>query len=133
MAPEHFSQFDFFQNPSVAPGMYLGGHLVTIFLGGWGVGVGGQNFSAYGGRYVWTRVLNTLFLYLDPLTHGAGPRSKFWVPPGGPPYRPSLRLHWIGCLVVPEHFSKFIFFRHPSVAPGMGLGDHLVTIWVVDT
>ena len=37
-----------------------------------------------------------------------------------------------GCLVAPEKISKFDFFRNPSAAPGMCLGDHLVTIRVLE-
>ena len=38
----------------------------------------------------------------------------------------------VGCLVALEKFSHFDFFRNPSVAPRMGLGDHLVTIPVLE-
>ena len=74
----------------------------------------------------------TFFLYIDPLTHGGGPGSQLRVPPA-PPYGPLPVStwpfsHWVGCLVTLEKFSKFDFFRNPSVAPRMGLGDHLVTI-----
>ena len=39
---------------------------------------------------------------------------------------------YIGCLVTVESFSHFDFFRNPSVAHRMGLGDHLVTIQVFE-
>ena len=35
----------------------------------------------------------------------------------------------LGRFVAPENFRKFDFFRNPSVASRMGLGDHLVTKW----
>ena len=34
--------------------------------------------------------------------------------------------------MTPARFPKFAFFRNPSVAPGMGLGDDLVTIRVLE-
>ena len=34
--------------------------------------------------------------------------------------------------MTPARFPKFAFFRNPSVAPGMGLGDGLVTIRVLE-
>ena len=33
--------------------------------------------------------------------------------------------------MTPARFPKFAFFRNPSVAPRMGLGDHLMTIRVL--
>ena len=66
------------------------------------------------------------FLCMDPLTHCGGPGPKLRVPPSAPLWALAG-----GCLVAPEKFSKFDFFRNPSVAPRMGLGDHLVTIRVL--
>ena len=42
----------------------------------------GHHFFAYCGRCVciWTWVLKTFFLHMDPLTNGRGPRSAIWVP-----------------------------------------------------
>ena len=34
--------------------------------------------------------------------------------------------------MTPTRFPKFAFFRNPFVAPGMGLGDDLVTIRVLE-
>ena len=87
---------------------------------------------------VWisTWVLNNFFLYINPLTDGRGSGFKLRVPPVGPPYGPLLMrtqpfLRWIGCFMALENFAKFDFFRNPSFGPGMGLGDHLVTIRVL--
>ena len=86
-------------------------HLGTPFFGG---GEGGQNFFAYCGRCVciWTWVLRTFFLYMDPLTHGGGPGSQLQTPLVGPPTLPLRTLpfsHGIGCLVAHESFLTFDF------------------------
>ena len=38
----------------------------------------------------------------------------------------------VGFLVTLESFSHFHFFRNPFVAARMGLGDHLVTMQVLE-
>ena len=55
----------------------------------------------------------------------ARPMQPALCPP--PPPKPQ-NGHFLGCLVLPANSSKFGFFQNPSVTPGMGLDDHLVTI-----
>ena len=42
----------------------------------------------------------------------------------------SPRIAGFGLFCGTAKFMKFHFFWNPSVASGIGLGDHLVTIWV---
>ena len=71
---------------------------------------------------------------MDPLTHGGGPGSKLQIFPIAPHCRalqPAL-CNFLVVLVAREGFSKLDFFQNPSITPGMGLGDHLVTIQVFE-
>ena len=95
------------------------------FLGGWG----GQNFFAHSGCcvWIWTQVQGNLFLVHGPPNPWRGSRVRTLGTPGPPPppYGPLL-------VRTPARFPKFDFFGNPSVAPGMGLGDDLVTIRVLE-
>ena len=80
----------------------------------------------------------TFFLYMDPLTHGGGPGPQLQVPPVAPPLwalaSEDLTVFTLDKAVSRhlQDFQKFDFFGNPSVAPGMGLGDDLVTIRVLE-
>ena len=128
----NFSVFDAFTPPY--PGTPFWG-------GGWGVGgVSG------GGVKTSVRILGavcgfgprsraTFVLYIDPLTHGGGPGSELRVPLVAPLYGPLLVRPfsgWIRLFNDTCKISESDFFGNPSVAPGMGLGDDLVTIRVLE-
>ena len=106
---------------------------VPHFVGGRGA------FFAYCGHFVLiqTQVLQNFFLEHRPpdqwrgsqiQTSGTPVGSPIW-PLGGEDsaaFRPVSGSH-----ASAENFSKPDFFRNPSIALGMGLGDHLVTIRVL--
>ena len=76
-------------------------------------------------------VQNNFFLVYGPVTNGGGLGSKLRGGGGGWALASQeLNAFRLACFLA-EHFRNFDFFQNPFVACGMGLGDHLVTVWVV--
>ena len=122
---------------------------VPLF-GGVGVGGVGGGVGGGGGGVKTTLRIEAAVCGIGPEVRGNfflvhGPPNPWWgsrVRTLGTPGRPPL---WAlasedlavftldkACLVTPARFLKLDFFGNPSVALGMGLGDDLVTIRVLE-
>ena len=120
MTPNEF--FDF-EPPTP---LYLGTPL------GAGVGGGIKSFLCIvaGVRQFGPRSWTNFFVDRPPI-NGRVPDPPGNAPPPPPPTTGPCQL-LSDLHVLPEKFKNSHFSPNPYVAPGMGLGDHLVTIWVFE-
>ena len=105
-----------------------------------GVGVGGvgggvKTSFTYSGCsvWIWTQVRGNFFLVHGPPNPWRGSRVRT---PGTPSLVWALASEDLAVFTldkaVSARFLKFDFFGNPAVTPGMGLGDDLVTIRVLE-